>query len=146
MTTVLPASPDEAVALRDRAVAHFQRKAWAEARADFARARELDPSDLESWVGLGMSLAMVNEIYPAIEVFETLLAGHPDYARGHLQLGLLYYKLCVTAKGRTHLERALACRPTLAQRRLIEGVLQEQAKLDQRRYYRPDFEALRARA
>ena len=143
-TAVLQVAPDVVAALRGRAVAHFQRKAWAEARADFARARELDPADLESWVGLGMSLAMAHEIYPAIEVFETLLAHHPDYARGHLQLGLLYYKLCVTAKGRKHLEQALTCRPTREQRQLIEQVLGEQAKLDRGRYYRPDFAALRA--
>ena len=144
-TEALERVPKLAAAYRGRALAHFQLKRWVEARADFARARELDPEDLESWVGLGMSLAMANEIYPAIEVFETLLANHPDYARGHLQLGLLYYKLCVTSKGRAHLEQALASRPTLAQRRQIEQVLGEQARLDRGRYYRPDFAALRAR-
>ncbi len=143
-TAALERSPELAEAYRGRALASFQLKQWAEAQADFARARELNPDDRESWIGLGMSLAMANEIYPAIEIFETLLVRHPDYVRGHLQLGLLYYKLCATAKGRAHLEQALACRPTLAERRLIEQVLGEQAKLDKGRYYRPDFAALRA--
>ena len=144
-TAALARSPELAGAYRGRALAYIQLKRLAEAREDFARARELDPEDLERWVGLGLSLAMAHEIYPALEVFETLLANHPDYVRGHLQLGLLYYKLCVTSKGRWHLERALACRPALAERRQIEEVLQEQAKLDRGRYYRPDFAALRSR-
>jgi|SRR5215471_19831701 len=142
-TECLSSKPHEVSALRGRGIAQFQLKKWNEAISDFSKARDLDPADLESWVSLGMSLAMDLKIYPAIDVLETLLEKHPDYARGHLQLGLLYFRLCVIAKGRHHMERALASRPTLVERRIIEKVLKEQNQLDKRRFYRPDFEALR---
>ncbi len=142
-TNCLSEGLDEVSVWRGRGIARFQLKRWTEAISDFSRARDLNPEDLESWVGLGMSLAMNLQVYPAIDLFEKLLSKHPDYARGHMQLGLLYFRLCVTAKGRAHLEKALKCRPTLAERRIIERTLKEQKRLDEKRFHRPDFEALR---
>jgi tetratricopeptide (TPR) repeat protein len=142
-TACLSSRPDEVSAWRGRGIAQFQLKNWKDAASDFSKAKDLDPEDLESCVGLGMSLAMDLKIYPAIDVLETLLERHPQYARGHIQLGLLYFRLCVTAKGYDHMKRALASRPTLAERRLIEKTLNEQKTLDKKRFYRPDFEALR---
>ena len=144
-TEGLANDPDNADAYRGRALAHVQLKHWSSAIADFTNARQLHPEDQESWVGLGMSLAMDSRVYEAIDVFHTLLAAHPDYARGHIQLGLLYFQLCATGKGRREMADALACRPSLAERRVIEQVLKEQDALDKKRYFRPDFEALRAR-
>ena len=135
--------PDAAQAFRGRALALVQLKRWQAAAQDFSKARELDPDTLDNWVGLGLSLASEGQVYRAIAVFDDLLAKHPRYVRGHIQAGLLYYRICATAKGRRHLETALACRPSLEERRLIERILREQAALDQRRYYRPDFDALR---
>lgn len=142
-TACLQAQPQDADAYRGRAMARFQLKEWPAAAEDFARAKELAPQEQEHWIGLGLSLAMQSQIYEAIDVFEALLARQPQCVRAHLQLGLLYYQLCITGKGRHHLEAALACRPSPAQRRLIEQVLSDQRKLDNKRYYRPDFEALR---
>ena len=142
-TRCLSLEPTDAQAHQGRAVAYFQLKQWKSAVADFSRARQLDPADRENWVGLGMSLAMEHRIYDAIETFETLLSAHPDYVRGHMQLGLLYYQLCATRKGREHMERGLAAHPSLEERRFIERALSEQKQLDRKRYYRPDFEALR---
>ncbi len=130
-------------ALRGRGIAYFQLKNWKDAISDFSKARDLDPEDLESGVGLGMSLAMDLQIYPAIDVLETLLQKHPDFVRGHIQLGFLYFRLAIIAKGRAHLEQALTSRPTLTERRLIEKTLKEQKQMDKKRFYRPDFEALR---
>ena len=134
--------PRDAGALQGRARALFQLKRWAEASADFRAAKDADPADPESWVGLGMSLAMANQVYPAVDVLEELVATHPECVRGQIQLGLLYFQLSLVAKGRQRMQEGLAHRPTLSQRRFIESVLQEQAKLDCKRYYRPDFEAL----
>lgn len=142
-TACLLIEPKIAQACRGRALALVQLKQWQAAAQDFARARELDPDTLDNWVGLGISLASEGQVYRAIAVFDELLAKHPRYARGHIQAGLLYYRICATAKGRRHLETALACRPSPEERQLIERILREQAALDQRRYYRPDFEALR---
>ncbi len=141
----LAQAPQDASAYQGRAIAHFQLHQWALAVADFTRARDLNPADPENGVGVGMSLAMENQVYEAVDALEALLTEHPQYVRGHIQLGLLYFKLCAIAKGRRQLERALACRPTLAERRFIEQSLKEQQQLDQKRYYRPDFEALNQR-
>ena len=134
---------NEARAYAGRGMTHFQLKDWSSAVHDYQKAKELHPEDLENWIGLGMSLAMENKIYEAIEVFETLLAAHPDFARGHVQLGQLYYRLGVISKGHAQMDLALASRPSLEERRLIEELQKEQKALDKKRLYRPDFEALR---
>ncbi len=138
-------APQEASAFQGRATARFHIKDWAGAASDFKRAKELDPEEPENWLGLGLTLAMQNQIYPAIEVFETILQKRPDYVRAYIQLGVLHFKLVAIAKGREYLQKALRLRPTLAERQLIETALKEQDKLDQKRYHRPDFEALRKR-
>ena len=134
---------NEAQAYAGRGMAHFQLKEWSSAARDYQKAKELQPEDLENWIGLGMSLAMENKVYEAIEVFETLLAAHPDFVRGHAQLGQLYYRLGIISKGHAQMDLALASRPSLEERRLIEELQKEQKTLDKRRFYRPDFEALR---
>ncbi len=134
--------PQEGAGLRGRGLAYIELKQWALAAADFEAARTLVPGDADNWVDLGVSLARDDRIYPAIEVFETLLVQQPDCVRGHLELGLLHLRLGAIPKARQHLQDALAHRPTLAQRRLIESILREQDKMDHKRFYRPDFEAL----
>ena len=134
--------PQEAAALRGRGVAQAHLKQWALAVKDFASARDVNPEQTDNWVDLGFCLGMDNQAYPAIEVFDTLLTKHPDCVRGHLELGRLHLRLGAIPKGREQLQQALACRPTLEQRRLIESILSEQDTLDKKRYYRPDFEAL----
>ncbi|MGH7271829.1 MAG: tetratricopeptide repeat protein [Polyangiaceae bacterium] len=126
-----------------RARALFQLKRWSEAVPDFRQARELAPENLDASVGLAMSLAITNEFYEAIDVFEELLAAHPDYTRAHLQLGLLYYRMGMIPKGHEQMELALKSRPTAAEREQILTAMAGQKALDKRRYYKPDFEALR---
>ena len=141
-STALAIEPHEAGALRGRGLAYLQLKRYSLATADFTAARDLSPDESDNWVDLGISLAMDNKMYPAIDVFETLLARQPECVRGHLELGLLHLRLGAIPRGQAHLQKALACRPTLEQRRLIESTLHEQDTLDKKRYYRPDFEAL----
>ena len=142
-SAALAVGPQEAKVLRGRGLAYLQLKRWALAAADFEAARDLAPEDPDNWVDWGISLAMDNRVYPAIEVFDTLLTRQPDCARGHLELGLLHLRLGAIPRGRQQLQKALACHPTLDQRRLIESVLREQDTFDRKRFYRPDFEALR---
>ena len=134
--------PLEAKAYYGRGVANFQLNDWPPAIQDFKKAKELKPEDKESWIGLAMSLAMESKVYEAIEVFETLLAEHPHYVRGYIQLGQLYYRLGIISKGHAQMELALKAKPSLEERRLIERLQKEQKSLDKRRYYRPDFEEL----
>jgi len=142
-TLCVLSDPEEAKAYEGRALAHFQIKNWSAAVSDFKKAKELNPKNFENWIGLGMSLAMINEIYPAIDVLETLLTDHPDFARGHIQLGMLYYRLGVIKKGHDQMDLALASRPSLTERRQAEALKKEQMVLDKKRLYRPDFEELR---
>ncbi|MBI1884036.1 MAG: tetratricopeptide repeat protein [Chlamydiae bacterium] len=133
----------QADAYHGRAQAHFQLKNWSLALSDFTKAKELKEENLENWIGVAMSLAMDHKIYEAIEVLDTLLVHHPKYVRGYIQLGQLYYRLGVIRKGNEQMEKALACDPSLSERRTIERLQREQKELDKRRFYRPDFEALR---
>ena len=135
--------PGESRIYYGRGMAHFQLGKWATSILDFKRAIDIDPEDPENWIGLGMGLAMDSRIYEAVEVFENLLAEKPGYIRAHIQLAQLYYRLGVIGKGHAQLDAALAQRPALAERRQIEQLKKEQTTLDKRRYYRPDFEALR---
>ncbi len=141
-TECLSDFPNEANAYRGRALAHFQLKNWSSSNSDFSKAMAFNPLDLENWVGYGMTLAIGDKIYEAIDVFETLLKRHPAYVRGHIQLGLLYYRLSLIRKGTEQMDLALAARPSLAERRSIEKFKAEQKELDKKRYYRADFEAL----
>ncbi len=145
-TAFLLIEPTDAAAFQGRAVARFQLKDWSAAEADFRKAYSLDSEEPENALGLGMSLAMRLEIYPAIEVLEALLQRRPDFVRGYIQLGLLHLRIGAIAKGKEILEKALQYRPTLLERRLIESTLKEQKALDKNRYYRPDFEALRKKS
>ena len=144
-TACVQENPHAVAAHRGRAIAQFQLKQWSAATEDFRRARQCDATDLESWLGLGLSLAMTHAAQEAVNLLEELASAHPAFIRGRIRLAQLYYRLCITAKGRAHLERALTLRPTLEERREIEQILREQRALDARRYYRPDFEALRRR-
>ncbi len=141
-SAVLAVDPHMPEALRGRGLAHMQLKRWSLAAVDFEAAARLAPADADAWVEWAKSLAMDGKIYPAMKVFETLLAREPECLRGHLELGLLHLQLGAIPKGRRHLQQALACRPPVAQRRQIERLLAEQDRLDRKRFYRPDFEAL----
>ncbi|MBI1871051.1 MAG: tetratricopeptide repeat protein [Chlamydiae bacterium] len=133
----------QANAYEGRAQAYFQLKNWSLSLSDFSKAKELNPDNLENWIGVAMSLAMHNKIYEAIGVFDALLSNHPKYVRGYIQLGQLYYRLGIIAKGHQQMEKALISDPSLSERRTIEKIQKEQKELDKRRFYRPDFEALR---
>ena len=141
-TACIISQPQEAAAYCGRAIAHFELKHWKAAQADFRRARDLNPDDPESWIGLGMSLAMELQIFPAIEVVETYLMSHPTYMRAHLVLGMLYFRLGVLHKGRNYLEKARELDPSPEDLRLIESQLQEQAQIYQKRSYCSDLGAL----
>jgi len=142
-TACLRVYSDDAKAHLGRAIARFQIKEWKTAEQDFRRAAELAPQDPESFVGLGMCLAMQNHIYPALEILEKLPVDFPDFIRGYIQLGMIQIKIGAISKGREYLKQALQHRPTLGERKFIESTLKEQEHLDEKRYYRPDFEALR---
>jgi len=135
--------PSEARVYYGRGMARFQLKQWPAAISDFRKAVELDPEEPEHWVSLGLSLASGDGVYEAIDVFERLLEKKPKYARARILLAQLYYRLGVITKGHHELDLALSSRPTLSERKTIEGMKKEQLLLDKKRYYRPDFEALR---
>ena len=141
----LSLAPEDAGSLQGRAIARFQIKDWAGAESDFSRAKSLAMDDAENWIGYGMTLAMQLKIYPAIAELEAAIAKWPDLVRAYIQLGLLHLKIGAITKGKDMFQEALKHRPTLAERRFIEAQLNEQNKLDAKRFYRPDFHALNMR-
>jgi len=139
----LSLEPQEARIYRGRGVAYFQLKRWKLAITDFEKARQLDYEEPSSWMGLAMSFVMDSKIYEAIDVYEKLLARKPRFIRAHIQLALLYYRLGIISKGHHQLDIALNSGSTLTERKRIEDLKNEQLALDKKRYYRPDFQALR---
>ena len=139
----LAIEPDDVPLLMLRAMAQTKQSLWVGAQADYAKARRLAPEDPETWLGEGMCLAIRQQVYPALDLLETLLQKQPHFVRGHIQVARYYFKLCVSAKGQAHLKAALAADPNLDERREIEEMSRSEAVLDQKRMYRPDFEALR---
>ena len=135
--------PGDARIYYGRGMAHLQLKKWKPAIADFEKARELDDEDPENCLALAISLAMDNKIYEAIDCYEALLARKPQLVRAHIQIAMLYYRLGVITRGHRQLDIALTFRPSLAERKMIEGLKKEQLALDKKRFYKPDFEELR---
>lgn len=127
---------------RGRGLAHLRLEQADKAEQDFLAAKTLNPKEPENWTGLALSLAVQNKIYEAIRTYEELLQMDPTFVQAYIQLGLLQFKIGAISKGRDVLKQALAHRPTLEQRRMIEATLKEQEKLDKNRYYRPDFDRL----
>jgi Flp pilus assembly protein TadD len=138
----LVVEPGNAKFHQGRGMAQVQLKKWDAAYTDFKTAYDAEPEDAENAIGLAVSLAMRNEVYPGLGILEKYLTRHPKHARVHILLGLLNFKLGAIAQGKEYLKKALECRPTLVERRMIESTLVEQEKLDQKRYYKPDFHAL----
>lgn len=139
----LSLEPEEARIYHGRGAAYFQLKKWKLAIADFEKAMQLDYEEPSSWMGLAMSLVMDSKIYEAIDVYEKLLARKPRFIRARIQLALLYYRLGIIGKGHHQLDIALDFGPTFNERKRIEDLKNEQLALDKKRYYRPDFQALR---
>lgn len=133
-------------ALRGRGLAYIRLDKAALAENDFRVARDLNNKEPENWMGIAVSLAMQKKIYESITIYEDLLRFMPNYVPGYIQLGRLQFKMGVISKGRDYYKKALNLRPTPEQRRVIEATLKEQVKLDQKRFYRPDFEQLRAQS
>src|SRR5258706_14983240 len=102
--------------LRGRGLAFSQLGDPAAAEKDFRQACDLNKTEPENLMGLGMSLAMQNKIYEAIKFYEELLDLHPSFIPGYLQMGRLQLKVGAISKGKEYLKKALAHRPTLAQR------------------------------
>jgi tetratricopeptide (TPR) repeat protein len=142
---VLERSPELVSALVCRGIASIKLKEPAKAEVDFLKAKTLDASDEEAWLGLGMSLAMQEKIYPALDVLEGMLALHPNFVRGRIQTAKLYYQLCLITKGKPHLDAALNAKPSPEERKAIVAIQESEAKLDKKRIFRPDFVALNPR-
>ena len=96
----------------------------------------------DDWVNRALDLAREGKVYPAIDALEDLLKRHPDFVQGYIEFGLLYIRVGAIPKGRKVLQEALTHQPTPLERQKIQLILYEQNRLDKKRYYRPDFEAL----
>lgn len=88
----------------------------ASAETNYRRALEFDPNFAEAMFNLAI-LVTTKDSEEAKSLYEKLLAGNPDYANGHLNLGFLLLSMGRTAEGNAELDKAVALDPSLAERR-----------------------------
>jgi arylsulfatase A-like enzyme/Flp pilus assembly protein TadD len=110
--------PDPEV-LRSLALALGRLHRAKEAIATLARAREIDPQNVQLLVDLGTVHLMAGEVGPAREAFEAALRTNPGVARAHSSLGFIDAQAGRVGPALEHMKEALAldpreCQPLLA--------------------------------
>jgi arylsulfatase A-like enzyme/Flp pilus assembly protein TadD len=110
--------PDPEV-LRSLALALGRLHRAKEALATLARAREIDPQNVQLLVDLGTVHLMAGEVGPAREAFEAALRTNPGVARAHSSLGFIDAQAGRVGPALEHMREALAldpreCQPLLA--------------------------------
>ena len=96
----------------------------------------------ESRLMKAAQLSADSKIYEAVDELEALLQDDATCLQGYIQLGLLHCKVGAIAKGREYIHKALAVVTDSADKTKLTSILREQDRLDTKRLYRPDFEAL----
>jgi len=82
------------------------------ARDAFKQSIERAPDRIAARYNLALTLRELGETSPAVQQLEALLVRDPDYAPGHLLLGLLYEQdNRMRSRARTHFERFLELAP-----------------------------------
>jgi choline-sulfatase len=104
------ADPDPEV-LRSLALALARRHRGQEALATLARAREIDPQNVQLLVDLGTVRLMAGQVEPAREAFESALRENPDVARAHSSLGFIDAQSGQGSSALEHMRKALALDP-----------------------------------
>ena len=135
--------PGLAPALEGRGAAHFKLEQWPEAEADFAEVLKAAPGNSEARLGYALCLIRQESVPKGLDLMESLVAEEPNFVRARINLATLYFKLGVPKKGREQMAEAQKRHPSPEQRHEIDSCLKEQNKLDQKRIYRPDFQALK---
>jgi len=128
LSTCMDIAPYEAGLYRGRATAHFEMQNWKAAQSDFQRAMDLEPGDVENWVGLAMSLAMDKQMVAGIQVIEAYWRTYPRCVRTEMVVGLLYRRMGVSHKAKDYLLDALQRHPTPDEKTLIQSQLADLQK------------------
>src|SRR4030095_14141442 len=92
---------------RERGAALGARAEYVEAVAQYRFAIQLEPGDVESYVGLGTVLEKAGQLTEAEEALKAGLEHAPRDARLHYRLGLVYLDMNDKSRARTFLETAL---------------------------------------
>ena len=111
--------------------------AEGEAARYFERALELEPEFADGHVALGIAYAVEAKVYPALDHLELAAQLEPENFYAHFKLGQLFFKLRVPQRGYEAMQRALGCATTLAERRLVAGLLREEKQREKGSYRRP---------
>ena len=102
----LARQPDHA-AHRELGAALAARAQYPEAVANYRTAIQLDPDDVDAYVGLGAVLEKAGELPDAEDALKAGLEHAPRDARLHYSLGLVYIDMNDRDRARTFLETAL---------------------------------------
>src|SRR5262245_29668370 len=123
---------DRALALEPEAPALHRRRGTLcrrrgqrqEAALHFRAALQAEPTDIDTRVEYGLTLAAIGDVDGAIAAFEEAVSREPDHAQAHYELGLLYF----TERGdlerpMRELEQSLSLDPKDATTRMIHQEL-----------------------
>jgi len=87
----LETGPQDVKALYKRGLAHYQKKEWDRAIAEFDRAVELNPRYADALHKRGLAYYFKHDWDQAIANFNRVLELHPDFAKDYYNRGLAYY-------------------------------------------------------
>jgi len=105
--SVLSIDPDNAAALRNRGLSHFQLQDYASAIEDFSQALVLD-IDPYTYINRGYSYYLSGDSKAALEDYNSGLPDLPEYALGHYLRSLAYMDRRKRKQACMDLERALS--------------------------------------
>jgi tetratricopeptide (TPR) repeat protein len=103
----LQLSPDFATAHYNLGLAYKGAKQFAEAAAAFRSATKADTNKIKAWYMLGVTEMERGRVDLALDALNTLLRDHPDYARAHYLLGILYDREQHPVAARNHFQTFL---------------------------------------
>jgi len=97
-----------------RGLVHLQRSQFAEARADFEQALELDPSSAQAWNNLGNALLALGETARAQHALEAATSADPTLVDAPYNLGSLFLQQGQLEKARIAYVAAITADSTFA--------------------------------
>ncbi len=101
-------------------------------------AGDTDTTDIRTM--LAIACARTRQVERAFAHLERALELDETAFRPHCAIGELYLRLCVPAKAREHLSRALECATRAEERSYVQSLLHEERARDRRRLQRPTFD------
>ena len=91
----------------EQALRHLRAGRYADAEAKYRQLTELEPNNVNGYVGLGSSLQLQGHLDEAREAFELALEISPNSVQAHIGLGSAYYRLGMFDEARQQYDQAV---------------------------------------